>query len=90
MSDIKNAYDQVVDFLSNENEKTLLLRGIADKEKHQVLLKALNAQGEMKGLISNPYIKKWYGGLFRWAELYKVKVPKIWTGNEIVKSKNFL
>ncbi len=77
MSDIKNAYDQVVDFLSNENEKTLLLRGIADKEKHQVLLKALNAQGEMKGLINLIHTSK--NGMedfFRWAELYKVKVPK--------------
>lgn len=77
MSDIKNAYDQVVDFLSNESEKTLLLRGIADKEKHQVLLKALNAQGEMKGLINLIHTSK--NGMedfFRWAELYKVKVPK--------------
>lgn len=77
MSDIKNAYDQVVDFLSNESEKTLLLRGIADKEKHQVLLKALNAQGEMKGLINLIHTSK--NGMedfFRWAELYKVKVPQ--------------
>ncbi|BBU38474.1 hypothetical protein APP_07660 [Aeribacillus pallidus] len=43
MSDVKNAYDQIIDFLNNETEKTLLLRGIADKEKHQTLLKALNA-----------------------------------------------
>lgn len=77
MSDIKNAYDQVVDFLRNESEKTLLLRGIADKKKHQVLLKALNAQGEMKGLINLIHTSK--NGMedfFRWAELYKVKVPK--------------
>lgn len=77
ISDIKNAYDQVVDFLSNESEKTLLLRGIADKEKHQVLLKALNAQGEMKGLINLIHTSK--NGMedfFRWVELYKVKVPK--------------
>jgi len=77
MSDIKNAYDQVVGFLSNESEKTLLLRGMADKEKHQVLLKALNAQGEMKGLINLIHTSK--NGMedfFRWAELYKVKVPQ--------------
>lgn len=77
MSDIKNAYDQIVDFLNNETEKTLLLRGIADKEKHQALLKALNAQGEMKGLINLIHTSK--SGMedfFRWAELYKVKVPK--------------
>ena len=77
MSDIKNAYDQVVDFLSNESEKTLLLRGIADKEKHQVLLKALNAQGGMKGLINLIHTSKnVMEDFFRWAELYKVKVPK--------------
>lgn len=52
MSNAINAYDQIIDFISNETEKTLLLRGIADKEKHQVLLKALNAQGEMKGLVN--------------------------------------
>jgi len=77
MSDIKNAYDQIVDFLSNETEKTLLLRGISDKEKHQVLLKALNAQGEMKGLINLIHTtKNGMEDFFRWAELYKVKVPK--------------
>ena len=52
MSDIKKAYNEIIDFLENENEKTLLLRGIADKEKHQVLLKALNNQGNMKGLVN--------------------------------------
>lgn len=77
MSDIKNAYDQIIDFLSNETEKTLLLRGISDKEKHQVLLKALNAQGEMKGLINLIHTtKNGMEDFFRWAELYKVKVPK--------------
>ena len=43
MSDVKKAYDQIVDFISNETEKIILLRGVADKEKHQSLLKALNA-----------------------------------------------
>jgi len=77
MSDAKNAYDQIIDFICNETEKTLLLRGIADKEKHQVLLKALNAQGEMKGLINLIHTSKdGMEGFFRWAELYKVKVPK--------------
>ncbi|WP_426349385.1 hypothetical protein ACPWSR_16850 [Alloiococcus sp. CFN-8] len=77
MSDVKNAYDQIVDFISNESEKTLLLRGIADKEKHLALLKALNAQGELKGLINLIHTTK--DGMeefFRWAELYKVKPPK--------------
>ena len=77
MSDVKNAYDQIIDFISNETEKTLLLRGIADKEKHQALLKALNAQGEMKGLINLIHTSKdGMEDFFRWAELYKVKVPK--------------
>lgn len=77
MSDIKNAYDQIIDFLNNKTEKTLLLRGIADKEKHQVLLKALNAQGNLKGLINLIHTKKdGMKDFFRWAELYKVNVPK--------------
>lgn len=77
MSDVTNAYDQIIDFLNNEIEKTLLLRGIADKEKHLSLLKALNAQGNWKGLVNLIHTSK--DGMeefFRWAELYKVKVPK--------------
>jgi replication initiation and membrane attachment protein DnaB len=42
MSDVTKAYEQIEDFLNNETEKTLLLCGIADKEKHLSLLKALN------------------------------------------------
>lgn len=77
MSDIKNAYDQIMDFMSNETEKTLLLRGIADKEKHQALLKALNANGNLKGLINLIHTSKdGMENFFRWAELYQVKVPK--------------
>jgi len=77
MSDVKNAYDQIVDFISNETEKILLLCGIADKEKHQSLLKALNAQGNLKGLILLIHTTKdGMESFFRWAELYKVKVPK--------------
>lgn len=77
MSDVKNAYDEIIDFLNNETEKTLLLRGIADKEKHQALLKALNALGNLKGLINLIHTSK-HGmeNFFRWAELYKVNVPK--------------
>lgn len=77
MSDIKKAYNEIIDFLENENEKTLLLRGIADKEKHQVLLKALNNQGNLKGLVNLIHTAKdGMENFFRWAELYKVKVPK--------------
>lgn len=77
MSDVKNAYNQIIDFLNNETEKTLLLRGIADKEKHQALLKALNAQGNLKGLINLIHTTKdGMENFFRWAELYKVNVPK--------------
>lgn len=76
MSDVKNAYDQIIDFISNETEKTLLLCGIADKEKHRSLLKALNAQGNLKGLIYLIHTTKdGMTNFFRWAELYKVKVP---------------
>lgn len=77
MSDVKNAYDQIINFLNNEIEKTLLIRGIADKEKHQVLLKALNEQGCLKGLINLTHTtKEGMENFFRWAGLYKVKVPK--------------
>ena len=77
MSDVKNAYDQIIDFLNNETDKTLLLRGIADKEKHQTLLKALNAQGNLKGLINLIHTTKdGMENFFLWAELYKVNVPK--------------
>lgn len=77
MSDVTNAYEQIVDFLNNETEKTLLLRGIADKEKHLSLLKALNAQGKRNGLINLIHTSK--DGMeefFRWAELYKVQVQR--------------
>jgi glycerophosphoryl diester phosphodiesterase len=77
MSDVKNAYDQIIDFLNSGTEKTLLLRGIADKEKHQALLKALDAQGNLKGLINLIHTTKdGMENFFRWAELYKVNVPK--------------
>ncbi|HHW82017.1 MAG TPA: hypothetical protein GX746_10055 [Bacteroidales bacterium] len=77
MSDVKNAFNQLTDFISNESEKTLLLSGIADKEKHLALLKALNAKGELKGLINLIHTtKSGMDEFFRWAELYKVKVPK--------------
>ncbi|WP_313758863.1 hypothetical protein [Tissierella sp.] len=40
MSDVKNAYNQIKDFMNNEIEKTLLLRGIADNllDKHRIKL----------------------------------------------------
>lgn len=77
MSDVKNAYDQIMDFMSNDTEKTLLLRGIADKEKHQVLLEALNNRGSLKGLVNLIHTSKdGMKNFFRWAELYKVNVPK--------------
>ncbi|MCM3711496.1 hypothetical protein [Sporosarcina luteola] len=77
MSDVKYVHDQITDFMSNDTEKTLLLRGIADKEKHQVLLKALNKSGDLKGLINLIHTTKdGMQDFFRWAELYKVIVPK--------------
>ena len=51
MSDVENAYKQIASFLNNETEKTLLICGIADEEKHRTLLKALNARERSKGLI---------------------------------------
>lgn len=77
MSDISNVNEQITEFLNNGSEKTLLLHGIADKEKHRTLLKALNAQGNSKGLVFLIHTTKdGMEDFFRWAELYKVKVPK--------------
>ncbi len=76
MSDAKNAYNQIASFLSNETEKTLLLCGIADKEKHLSLLRALNTKGNLKGLVFLIHTTKdGMTNFFRWAGLYKVKVP---------------
>lgn len=77
MSDVENAYKQIASFLNNETEKTLLICGIADEEKHRTLLKALNARGRSKGLIFLIHTTKdEMENFFRWAGLYKVKVPK--------------
>lgn len=77
MSDVENAYKQIASFLNNETEKTLLICGIADEEKHRTLLKALNARGRSKGLIFLIHTTKdGMENFFRWAGLYKVKVPK--------------
>lgn len=51
MSDVQNAYNQIMEFISSKSEKTMLLCGVADKEKHRLLLKALNNNGSLKGLI---------------------------------------
>jgi len=51
MSDVQNAYNQIMEFISSKSEKTMLLCGVADKEKHRLLLKALNDNGSLKGLI---------------------------------------
>ena len=77
MSDINIAYEQINDFLKSEDEKTLLICGIADEAKHLTLLKALNAQGKSKGLIYLIHTTK--DGMetfFHWPGLNKVKVPK--------------
>ncbi|MCP1110257.1 hypothetical protein [Ohessyouella blattaphilus] len=77
MSDVKKAYEHIVDFLNNETEKNLLLCGIADEEKHLSLLKALNAQGNLKGLILLIHTtKNGMEDFFHWAGIYKLKVPK--------------
>ena len=77
MSDVNIAYEQITNFLNNSEAKTLLVCGLADKEKHLTLLKALNAQGKAKGLIFLiQTTKDGMESFFRWAGLYKVKVPK--------------
>lgn len=76
MSDVKNAYDQINEFIINDTEKTLLLRGIADKEKNLNLLKALNSHGKLKGLVYLIHTTKdGIENFFRTAELYNVKIP---------------
>nr|DAM68573.1 MAG TPA: hypothetical protein [Caudoviricetes sp.] len=77
MPDINIAYEQITRFLNSETEKTLLLCGIADEEKHRQLLKALNAQGKSNGLIFLIHATKdGMESFFHWAGLPKVKVPK--------------
>ena len=77
MSDVEIAYMQITSFLNDDVAKTLLVCGLADKEKHLMLLKALNAQGRSKGLIFLIHTtKEGMKNFFHWAGLYKVKVPK--------------
>ena len=77
MSDVENAYQQIASFLNNETEKTLLICGIADEEKHRALLKALNDRGRSKGLILLIHTTKdGMDSFFRWSGLYKVKQPR--------------
>lgn len=83
MDDVKNAYDQIVDFLNNTTEKTLMICGVADEEKHISLLKALNSQGKQRGLVNLIHTTKdGMESFFHWAGLYKVKVPSKY-GQEI-------
>ena len=77
VSDVKIAYDQIIDFLKSATEKTMMLSGIADKEKHQTLLKTLNSQGNLCGLIYLIHTTKdGMENFFRWAELDNIDVPK--------------
>ena len=77
MSDANIAYEQITSFLNNESEKTLLVCGIADEEKHRMVLRALNAQGKSNGLIFLIHTTKdGMESFFRWAGLPGVKVPK--------------
>lgn len=77
MTDVEKAYEQISEFINNDNEKSLLLRGVADTEKHQLILKALNKHGNLKGLILLIHTARdGMKNFFRWAELFKVKVPK--------------
>jgi len=77
MTDKEKAYSEIIDFLANANERTLLLRGVADDEKLRILLNALNAQGRTQGLIY--LIHTTIEGIdhfFRWAQISNVKLPK--------------
>ena len=77
MSDVDIAYEQITKFLNDDTSKTLLVCGVADKEKHRTLLKALNSKGRSKGLIFLIHTtKEGMENFFHWAELYEVKVPK--------------
>lgn len=77
MSDIELAYNQIADFLHDNEKKTLLLCGIADHEKHLTLLRALNSNGPARGVIMLIYTtREGMRNFFEWAELKKVKIPK--------------
>lgn len=67
-----------MDFLNDEKEKSLLLYGVADEEKHFLLLQALNARGSLKELVYLIHITKdGMRDFFQWAGFNDVKVPKI-------------
>ena len=77
VSNVSDVVNEIAEYLNNESEKTLLLSGIADKEKHRSLLQALNSQGNLKGVVL--LIHTTIEGIehfFRWAELYEVRAPK--------------
>lgn len=51
--------------------------GIADEEKHRVLLKVLNNQGKLNGLVYFIYTtKEGTENFFNWAGLYDLKLLK--------------
>lgn len=77
MTDVENTCIEIDSFLNAEKEKTLLLCGVADKEKHLSLLKMLNKQGNLRGLIYLVHTTKdGIANFFHWAELYNVNIPK--------------
>lgn len=77
MTDAEKVYQQINSFIDNPDEKTLLLRGTAEYEKHRLILRAFNQKDKSKGLIH--LLHTTMDGMknfFDWAELYDVKVPK--------------
>ncbi len=76
MLDINTLYDQIEEFYTNTTERTMLLCGNADKEKHRTLLRVLNEQGHLNGLILLIHTTRdGMQSFFRWAELYKMRTP---------------
>ena len=77
MSNAEDACEQITSFLNSQTEKTLLLCGIADDEKHCMLLKTLNSRGKSKGFVFLIHTTK--EGMeinYSLARLSGVKVPK--------------
>lgn len=52
MSDVKIAYEQIIDFIENQAEKT------------SISSQSIKFHGKLKRIdLLNPYNQKWYGGI---------------------------
>ncbi|MDD3810011.1 MAG: hypothetical protein PHS94_07045 [Erysipelotrichaceae bacterium] len=58
MKDTDKAYFEIVDFLQNADSKSLLLKGISDDAKVQLMLKSLHDEKLLRGSVYLMHMKK--------------------------------